>query len=214
MKRITILLSTFLAAAGLGAATVELSLVRTTMDPAAWNAITANTAAYEATINGYSESTGYTAVFSVEEDRLVWAFDFADGVDYNFYWSWHELWLAEVNAALAGSGLQYEVTFNGEVEVESTPWSRTDWVNAVAAYEDWLVAEGLGWIYTPDWSETNGDPSAGVHGFYGYATQVSALGWFWATAGWYYSLESQVWFRNYPGTAWFWDAEHGWRFLG
>lgn len=175
-----------------------------------WDAIIAQPANYEQAVEAYAAASGYGASFEIGEDRLTWTFEFPGGVDYDFYWSWRDQWIAEVNASMAAIGLRYEIDFDGPINVDSSPWRNVTWLPTKSVYSTWLEVEGLGWIFTPDWAAYMEDPSAGPIGFIGYANDIPDLEWFWAAYGWYYNYLNGRWLYNYTGTAWFWDSVEGW----
>ena len=209
MKLITKLGLTLLALAVpalSNAATLTISIIRTNMPQAEWNAFANAMDQYEDLIAGYGDD--YDFVYSVQQgdNSIDFVYSFFEGWDWFFYDQWKNQVLTMMNQSLPpDAGFRWDLYVSGDMDPASNPWNEVGWLgeNVIVRDGNFIGSPVIGWFWADNWSP-DGD-------FWAFSYEFTTLGWLYVHGFGYYYADG-AWFWMGPGFnyAWKFSDDGGW----
>lgn len=207
LLRLLFVMSLLAAVSSLSAATITISIVRTTMPGIQWDAFKQGLSSYEATVQSYSAAYGINYAIESAGDSVDFVYSFPGGWDYGFWNTWQNEVVAILNANTPASlGFRWEVAVNGAISAANNPWNEVNWLPDVTVYDgQYLSTPSLGFFYAPGWAPEGN--------FWAYAYDLAGVDWFWVVDGYYWIANTGLWCWNIPGSRYFWvfdGVNSGW----
>ncbi len=188
------------------AATLTLSIVRTTMPQDQWNAIAGAAHQYEGMFAGYADGYGFTYSIQSNANSIDFVYSFSHGWDWPFYDLWQNQVLTLLNQSLPPeTGFRWDVRVSGDMDPATNPWNDVGWLgeNVIVRDGNFIGSPVIGWFWADNWSP-QGD-------FWAFSYEFKTLGWLYVyNLGYYYA--DGAWFWMGPGYsyAWKFSDDGGW----